>query len=224
MRVGLLTIVAGALLGLAAPALCASPAKGGEADKAKLKPGEQLPPKDDKLDLFKGTLDLAIWTIAVFLILFLVLSNFAWPQIRAGLDKRENDIARDRAEADKAKKEAEALRATLQAEMARAHEEARKIIDKAVADARASAADEVARGKAELAAEKERLHAEVARARDQALHEVWAQGADLATLISSKAIGRQLSLDDHRALLAQALDEFKAAARGRVRELESARA
>jgi len=230
MRAGLLIVVAAFLLGLAAPGVAADAANAGEADKAnkankaKLKPGEQAPPKDDKLDLFKGTIDLAVWTIAVFLILFLVLGNFAWPQIRAGLDKREGDIARDKAEADKAKKEAEALRLTLQADMAKAHEEARRIVDKAVADARTSAAEELAKGKADLAAEKDRLHSEVARAKDQAMQEIWSQGASLAALISSKAIGKNLSIDDHRALLAGAIDEFKASAKGRMQDLESARA
>ncbi len=226
MRSGLLVLlIAGLALGLAAsPAAGADAPKDAAKDAHPEKPGQQSPPKDENLDLFKGALDLAIWTVAVFLILFLVLSNFAWPHIRAGLDKRESDIAHDKAEADKAKKEAEALRLSLQAEMAKAHEEARRIVDKAVADARTSAADELAKGKADLAAEKDRLHSEVARARDQALQEIWSQGAELAALISAKAVGKSLSLEDHRGLLSQALDEFKAAAKGRVHDLESARA
>src|SRR5262249_54568727 len=132
---------------------------------------------EGNIDVFKGSLDLTIWTIVVFLILFFVLNRYAWPAIREGLDKRESDIARDRQEADKSKKEATELRQHMQSEIAKTHNEARGIVEKAAADARASAADELARGKAELAAEKERLHHEVARERDQAVQEVWNQGA-----------------------------------------------
>jgi F-type H+-transporting ATPase subunit b len=225
MRWVLLIVIIGLALSTPGAASAAKPEKD-EAGEKKAKdhpPGYQPARTDDKLNLFKGTLDLTIWTIAVFLILFWVLSTFAWPQIRAGLDKRETDIAHDRAEADKAKKEAEAMRNSLAAEMAKAHEEARRIVDKAVADARSSAAEEVAKGKADLQAEKERLHNDVARERDQALQEIWSQGAQLAALISSKAIGKSLSEADHRALLSEALDEFKASAQSRVQDLLSAR-
>ena len=37
--------------------------------------------------------DLAIWTLVVFVILFLVLGKFAWPQITAALEERERKIA-----------------------------------------------------------------------------------------------------------------------------------
>lgn len=232
MRWASLLVVACFALGLLAPSPSfGAPVAGLDGkivkDKGKeKKDGKEAPHHEDdsKIDLFKGWIDLTVWTIAVFLILFAILANFAWPQIRAGLDAREAAIAADKAEADKARHEATQLRQELQAEMAKAHDEARRIVDKAVADARASAAEEVAKGKADLAAERERMHADVSRERDQALAEIWSQGAQLATLISSKAIGRSLSEDDHRALLAQALDEFKAAARGRVRDLEGARA
>ena len=36
--------------------------------------------------------DLALWTLFVFLILFGLLSYFAWPQIAAALDERERRI------------------------------------------------------------------------------------------------------------------------------------
>ena len=37
--------------------------------------------------------DLAIWTGVVFLLLFGILSVFAWPQIAAAVDERERKIA-----------------------------------------------------------------------------------------------------------------------------------
>ncbi|MGL4554707.1 MAG: hypothetical protein ACRC33_26370 [Gemmataceae bacterium] len=232
MRWGLLVILFSLIVSLSASGPARADVKpGGDAVKGKADekadaadPGHGPAKQEDKIDLFKGAIDLTVWTIAVFLILFTVLSLFAWPAIREGLDKREGDIARDKAEADKAKKEADAARSELAAKMAKANDEIRTMIDKARADAAATAAEEIAKGKAELAAEKARLRDEMARAKDQALAEVWTSGASLATLISAKAIGKHLTLDDHRALVDDALKEFRSSAQARLQDLTSARA
>jgi len=180
--------------------------------------------KDEPLNVFKGALDLTIYTIVVFLALLLILSKFAWPAIREGLDKRERSIAHDKQEAVRAKREATEVKAKLEAEMARVNAEIRTMMDKARADAAATAAEELARGKAELQAERERQQRELRISTDDALHKIWETAAQLATSISSKAVRKQLSYDDHRALVAEALDEFKASAAGRVDDLRSAQA
>jgi F-type H+-transporting ATPase subunit b len=179
---------------------------------------------EEKIDLFKGWVDLSLWSIVVFLVLFFLLSRYAWPQIAEGLDRREKSIARDKEDAEKARREADEMRKKLQAEMARVNEEIRVMMDKARHDAEKTAAEEVARGKAELQAERDRLHRELAVSRDQALHQMWTQAANLATLISGKAIRKQLGPDDHRALLDEALTEFRSAAQTRRHDLESAHA
>jgi len=178
----------------------------------------------EKMDLFKGWLDLTIWTIVVFLVLFFVLSKFAWPQIAEGLDRREANIALAKEEADAAKAEATRLREQLQAEMARAHEQVRQMIEKARVDAEAAAAEQLAKGKADLQVERERLNRELTTSRDQALQEIWNQAAQVATLISSKVIKRNLTPEDHRELVDEALGEFRAAAEERNRDYLGTRA
>src|SRR5262245_10606562 len=37
--------------------------------------------------LFKGSIDLALWSIVVFLVLMFVLGKFAWPHIAEGLER-----------------------------------------------------------------------------------------------------------------------------------------
>jgi len=175
------------------------------------------------IDLFAGWLDMSIYTIIVFLLLLFVLNRFAWPHIKAGLQARELAIARDRAEADRAKAEAEAARKELAEKLAKANDEIRAMLDKARSDASTAAALEIARGKEELAAEKKRLREEMDRARDQALLEVWKSGATLATLISAKVIRKHLTEEDHRALVEEALQEFRASAQARLNDLTSAR-
>src|SRR5207302_5294192 len=84
-------------------------------------------------------LDLAIWTVVVFLVLVFVLSRFAWKPMLAGLKQREDSIRGALAEAAKAREEAHALRTQLQQEMGQAHEKVRAIIEEAKRDAQATA-------------------------------------------------------------------------------------
>jgi F-type H+-transporting ATPase subunit b len=58
-------------------------------------------------------------------------------------------------------------------------------------------------------ADRKRLLHELEVAKDQALQELWTQAAQLATLISAKAIGKSLSEDDHRRLLDESLQEIR---------------
>jgi F-type H+-transporting ATPase subunit b len=153
--------------------------------------------------------DLAIWTTVVFLILFFILKRFAWGPILEGLRKREETIRAAVEEAQRARIEAEKARAEFQQEMARAQqqipaimEEAHKKADKLVEELRTKATEEIA-------ADRQRLRREIETAKDQALADIWGQAAQLATLISAKAIRRELSPDDHRRLVDEALDEMR---------------
>ena len=186
--------------------------------------GGETPHESKELNVFKGGLDLTIWSIVVFLALYFILRKYAWPSIREGLDKREQSIAHDKQEAEKAKKEATEVRMKLEAEMARVNAEIRTMMDKARVDAATAAAEELARGKAELQAERDRQQRELRISTDDALHKIWETAAQLATSISAKAVRKHLNYDDHHALVAEALDEFKASASGRLDDLRSAKA
>jgi F-type H+-transporting ATPase subunit b len=174
--------------------------------------------------LFKGAIEVSLWTILVFLLLLSVLGKFAWGPIMEGLNKREQSIARDRHEADAARREASDMRVRLDAELARANDEIRQMMDKARQDAQKTAAEELARGKADLQAERQKMFHDVGVARDNALKEIWTQAAEVATLISAKAIRKHLTPDDHRALLDEALKEFRGSAQERKDQREEDRA
>jgi len=153
--------------------------------------------------------DLAIWTTVVFLLLFFILKRFAWGPMLEGLRKREETIRAAVEEAQRARREAERARAEFQQEMAKAQqqipaimEEAHKRADQLIEDMRSKATEEIA-------ADRQRLRREVETARDQALSEIWARAAQLATLISAKVIRRELSPEDHRRLLDEAMDDLR---------------
>src|SRR5262249_17777601 len=130
----------------------------------------------------------------------------------------------DRMEADLARKEAAEMREKLAQEAAKANEQIRQMMEKARKDAEQVAAEQLAHGKAELQAERERMLPELRIASDDALNKMVPPSAELATLISIKAVGRELSADVHRNLLGEALAEFRAAAQSRKENIESAHA
>src|SRR5213593_1500709 len=69
--------------------------------------------------IFAGTLDLAIWTVVVFLLLLWVLSKFAWKPMLEGLQRREESIRAALDEAQRAREEAKTLQARFEQEMNR---------------------------------------------------------------------------------------------------------
>src|SRR5262245_31828305 len=59
--------------------------------------------EQEKDDVFKGWLDLSIWTIVVFLVLLFVLGKYAWKPMLQGLEQREHSIQSAMEEAKKAR-------------------------------------------------------------------------------------------------------------------------
>jgi F-type H+-transporting ATPase subunit b len=167
--------------------------------------------KGGEIDIFKWALDLGLWTLVVFLLLLFILSKYAWKPMLEGLRQREENIHGAIREADQAREEAHRLREQFQLEVNNAHNKVREIMDEARRDAERTTQDMIGKARGEIQAERDRLRREIATARDQALQELWTQTAQLATLISAKAIGRELSLDDHRRLVDEALGDLRKA-------------
>src|SRR5262249_36194547 len=85
--------------------------------------------------LFSWTLDLALWTVVVFLLLLFVLKKYAWKPMLEGLQKREENIRAALEEAQRARDEAQKVREQLQAEMNQAAQKVRDMMDAARRDA-----------------------------------------------------------------------------------------
>jgi F-type H+-transporting ATPase subunit b len=163
-------------------------------------------------DILALRYDLGLWSIVVFVLLYLVLKKYAWGPILEGLQKREQAIQGAIDEAHKTRTEAQQLRAQLQSELDKAHEKVRDIVDEGRRAAEQTTGDMIAKARTEIGSERDRLRRELDTARDQALKELWDQSAQLATLISAKAIRREVSPDDHRRLVDEAIAEMGPAA------------
>jgi F-type H+-transporting ATPase subunit b len=163
--------------------------------------------------------DLGIWTVVVFVLLMLFLRWKAWKPMLEGLKKREENISSALVEAAKARAEAQRLQGYLDEQKAKMGEEVRKAIEEARRDALRLRDEMVAHARTEIQAERDRLQRELSISKDQALKEIWNQAADLATLISARAIRRNLTADDHRRLVDEALTDFRKTGSQRVQEV-----
>jgi F-type H+-transporting ATPase subunit b len=172
-------------------------------------PGKEGGHKDAGADSpLKLVLDLTIWTSIVFLLMLLILWRFAWKPLLAGLQARENAISDAIAQAKRDRDEAAAMRQKLQQELDNAAMMVKGMLDEGRRDVQHQREEMLADARAEIQTEKERLRREIDRARDQALQDIWNRSAELAASISSKAIRRNLSVDDHRRLVDEALTEL----------------
>jgi F-type H+-transporting ATPase subunit b len=154
--------------------------------------------------------DLTIWSIIIFAGLFLILRKYAWGPILEGLQKREKTIESSLEEAKKAREEVAAQRAEFEKRLAEANQEIPRLMEQARKDAELLKEEMRTQANADIQTERQRLRREIEVAKDQALHEIWSQAANLATVISARAIRRELSPDDHRRLIDEALEEVQA--------------
>jgi F-type H+-transporting ATPase subunit b len=159
--------------------------------------------------------DLGLWSIIVFVLLLLLLRRFAWGPMLQGLQRREHAIHSAVEDAERAREDARKLREQFEGEMSRAHDKVREMFDQARKDGDRAREQLVADARREIQSDRERLNREVEAARDQALQQIMTHTADLAALVSSKAIGRQMTPDDHRRLVDEALADLGRAAESR---------
>lgn len=198
LSVRLFALAALGVLMFAVPALAAE-AKGGGEEKAA-----------GGLSFAGLRWDLGIYTLIVFGILIWILSKYAWPHIREGLEKREANIKSALEEAKQAQAAARAEFEKARAELAKAAQDARAIVEEARRDADALKVTEREVGVKEAAAERDRAKREIEAAKDAALKDIYDQAVKLAALMSEKALRRAVSVEDHRRLLDEALADLKA--------------
>jgi F-type H+-transporting ATPase subunit b len=164
-------------------------------------------------DVFGKALDLGIWTLVVFLVLLWVLARFAWKPLLQGLEHRESTIRSELEQAQHERQEAQALNERWKDEMAKAQDQVRGLLDEARRNGQHAAEELLNKAKADAQAERERGRREISLATDQALQQIAAQTANLAALVSSKALRREMTPDDHRRLVDEALAELNQARR-----------
>lgn len=148
-------------------------------------------------------------TIVIFAILVAVLGKYAWAPILKGLRAREEKIRKEIAEAEAARARAEQTLREYNQQLATAEQKVRDMLNKAAADGETIAAQIRTHAQQEAEVTRERAVKDIEAAREQALAEIYAQTADLATLVAEKILRRNLNADDQRALVNESLREIE---------------
>jgi F-type H+-transporting ATPase subunit b len=152
--------------------------------------------------------DLAIWTVVVFLLLFFILSKFAWPQISAALEERERKIADQLAAAAATHEEAKRLLAEHDARLAATAGEVRAMLEEAKRDAEATKSRVIAEARKAGEDEKNRALLEINRAKEGAVHELATASANVAIDLARKVIQQKITPDEHTTVVREALNRL----------------
>jgi F-type H+-transporting ATPase subunit b len=163
----------------------------------------------EALSPFAGNLGNAIWTLAIFVIVVIVLGKFAWGPVLGLLQQREQFIHRALADAKRDRDEAEARLKEYAAKLQSAHAEAATLVEEARRDA--ERLREEIRQRAKSDAEKLIAGAErqIQLQTNRALEQIRREAVDLSVMIASKIIQRNLTKEDNERLIDEALKQVQ---------------
>ena len=159
-------------------------------------------------NLFLPSVLPSITAIVVFGVVFLILATKVWPPIVKALDARNEKILAEIRAAEDAQAKARAAQAEFEKRLAEARDEADRLIRSAKAEAQRQAEDLRARNDAELQENLKRASAEIEAAKRQAVVDIHAQAATLATAIAAKILKREISSGDQQRLVEESLREL----------------
>jgi F-type H+-transporting ATPase subunit b len=153
------------------------------------------------MDIIIPKLPEVLYSLASFVILFVVLAKFAFPPIVGMMEKREQSIRESIERAEETRIEAERLLEDYKKQLAEARAESTQIIEQArklgddakkkiEADAHEEATRVIARAREEIGAEKQK-----------ALIELTSKVADLSIGVATRVVEKSLNKEDHLKLI-----------------------
>ena len=152
---------------------------------------------------------LFIWTIITFLVLLALLAKFAWRPLLEALESRQENIRKSLEDADRARQELERLQQESAKMMQQARIEAESIVAQTRADADRLREELKQRAKEEadniVRNAQQQIQLQARQAMQQIRHEV----ADIAVLLASKLLERNLAKEDNARLIDETLKQIE---------------
>lgn len=152
--------------------------------------------------IFNGTLADAIWTMAAFIILLLVLTKVAWKPLMKNLKTREEHIKYQLSQAENAQIKAEKLLEDYK-------RQSTEIIENAARQAAQTEKEIIEKADKEAAAMKESAITEINYARDQAVEQLWQHTADLLETLNRQILDRSVTSKDDKRLVDEAIAKLQ---------------
>ena len=148
---------------------------------------------------------LFIWTILTFLILFFVLSKFAWRPLLEALESRENTIKSSLDDAEKAKQELESLNAETETIISEARSEAQSIRLDAKSAGEKVKADIIAQAGKDAKKLLDENEKQIQVEKDRAINEIRQEVVGLTLTVAERVIRKNLSKEDNQDLIEDSL-------------------
>ena len=146
-------------------------------------------------------------SIVNFLVLLYLLRRFMWGPILATLDRRAAKIREGLELTESARREREQLKQEVEKILGEARREAAAIAERTTKAAEVVAADIRTQAKTEADRIREKGRTDAQALHDQALAQLRSEVASMVVLAASRILGREISPEQHRALIERSLDE-----------------
>ena len=152
---------------------------------------------------------LFIWTIVTFLVLLALLAKFAWKPLLQALETRQDRIRKSLEDADRARQELERLNQESAKIMQQARIEAESIVTQTRADAERLREELKHKAKDEADNILRNAQHQIQLQTRQAIQEIRHEVADIAVLLASKLLERNLAKEDNARLIDDTLKQIE---------------
>jgi len=152
---------------------------------------------------------LFIWTIVTFLVLLALLAKFAWRPLLQALEIRQERIRKALEDADRARQELERLQQESAKIMQQARIEAESIVTQTRADAERLREELKHKAKDEADNILRNAQHQIQLQTRQAIQEIRHEVADIAVLLASKLLERNLAKEDNARLIDDTLKQIE---------------
>ena len=146
-------------------------------------------------------------SLVQFLVLYWLLRRFLWGPVTRALESRAQKIREGLDLAEQARQDRARLKEEVEQLLTQARREASDIADRMTQAAEAAAAEVRVQARAEADRTRERGRVDAQALHDQALAQLRSELAAMVVLAASRLLGREISADQHRALIEQSLSE-----------------
>ena len=164
------------------------------------------------LEKFEGFVGVNLWTMIFawinLLILYFILKKILFKPIKNMIDSRQKEVDDMYSDAENARSEAEKMKEEYEEKLSQANEQSEEILKNA--QRRALLKEEEILKEANVAAARtlERAEEQIALEKKRALNEVKDEVSEMAIGIASAVIERDVSADEHRALIDDFIDNI----------------
>lgn len=150
------------------------------------------------------------WSVVMQLIntfiMFLILRHFLFKPVKEMIDKRQAQIRDSFDEAEKAVASAKAMEKEYEQKLSMAKSEAAQIVRDASRRAESRSDEILAQAKKEAKLVMDKAQNEIVREKQKAMHDIKNDITDIAAMIASKVIQKDVSVEDHENLIQNFID------------------